>query len=348
MIQGSTPQQPVRIAVIGLGFMGQCHLQAWLAHPLARVAAVCSRSIGADGQLRGVRGNIRATSDLSLPPGTRIHRNWEEVMNDPEIDAVDICTPTRLHAEQSLAALRAGKHVLCEKPLAATAGEARAVADAAAAAGKIAMPAMCMRFWPGWDHLRDHVRSRRYGNLLEASFDRRSALPDWGDGTTYSADPGGALTDLHIHDTDFILHLLGAPQGVRSTGVTTPEGIIHEVSTRYIYPGGPRVEASGSWLLPEGFQMGYRLTFEQAVIEFDSRRGADALTITERGQSPRTEAPAPGDGYAGEIDHFVRCIAAGAVNASVRADDAATALDLCAAEERSLRGGQPVPFPSPA
>lgn len=87
------------------------------------------------------------------------------MLADPSIDAIDICTPTHTHLDLVLAALAAGKHVICEKPMARTSAEARQMVDAAAKAGRILMPAMCLRFWPEWAWLKEGgvERSLRQG-----------------------------------------------------------------------------------------------------------------------------------------------------------------------------------------
>ncbi len=141
---------------------------------------------------------------------------------------MDICTPTPLHPTQAIAALKAGKHVLCEKPLARTSAEAREILQAAETAPGFLMPAMCMRFWPGWSWLKQMVTQESYGKVLAARFRRESEMPAWSRQGTYSGgnDPGGALFDLHIHDTDFVNHLFGRPASVFSSGVVGSAGSV--------------------------------------------------------------------------------------------------------------------------
>jgi len=125
--------RPVNVAVVGLGFMGVTHLRAYLANPAARLVAVCdSVRAPADGVLQAVGGNIQTGSnDIHLGTAVKVFRNIEEVLAVPDVDLVDICTPTPLHPSQAIAALRAGKHVLCEKPLARTSAAAREILSVA-------------------------------------------------------------------------------------------------------------------------------------------------------------------------------------------------------------------------
>src|SRR5262249_36287800 len=143
--------------------------------------------------------------------------------------------PTPLHPEQAIASLKAGKHVVCEKPLARTSAAAVEIVKAQQNALGFLMPAMCMRFWPGWSSLKEIVEKNTYGKILAARFRRMSEMPAWSKQGTYSGgnDLGGALFDLHIHDTDFVQFLFGRPTAVFSTGVTRPSGSVDHVVTQY-------------------------------------------------------------------------------------------------------------------
>lgn len=345
MSSTSTAAKPVNVAVVGLGFMGVTHLRAYLANPLARVVAVCDAvRLPVNGVLAGVSGNITKSDDIDLGADVRIYRTTEELLADADVELVDFCTPTPLHAAQVTAALNAGKHVICEKPLARTSAEAREILQVAANSPGILMPAMCMRFWPGWSWLKQVVEEQTYGKVLAARFRRDSAMPAWSQQGTYSGgqDLGGALFDLHIHDTDFVNHLFGKPTGVFSSGVLGANGSINHVVTQYDYPGGPSVYAEGSWLLNQGFNMSYTLLCERATLDYDLARGTDALIVSESGEAPRVVKCEDGDGYGMEINYIVDCVAKRQAPTVVSALDGVTALEICEAEERSIRSGAPV------
>src|SRR4051812_2272119 len=115
----------VNVAVVGLGFMGVTHLRAYQTLKAARIVAVCDAvRLPVKGILQGVKGNIGKSDDIDLGAQVKVFRTLEEVLADPEVELVDLCTPTPLHPEQSIAALKAGKYVLCEKPLARTSAAA--------------------------------------------------------------------------------------------------------------------------------------------------------------------------------------------------------------------------------
>ena len=343
-IKGRSTQR-VNVAVVGLGFMGVTHLRAYLQNKSARVVAVCDAvRLPVKGVLAGVAGNIKKTADIRLGKQVKVFRQLEDVLAEPDVELVDLCTPTPLHRDQSMAALNAGKHVLCEKPLARTSADVRKILKVAESARGFLMPAMCMRFWPGWGWLKQVVDKRTYGKVLAARFRRLSEMPGWSNHGTYTGatDLGGALFDLHIHDTDFVQFLFGPPQSVFSSGVTGGNGSIDHVTTQYNYANGPSVYGEGSWLLAKGFQMAYTLHCERATLDYDLSRGVDALQVTETGQSGRVIKLDQGDGYRLEIDYMLKCVLSGRSPTVVSARDAVRTLEICEAEEKSVRTGEVV------
>jgi predicted dehydrogenase len=334
----------VNVAVVGLGFMGVTHIKAYQHLKAARIVAVCdSVRLPVNGVLPGVAGNITGSGAIDLGRNVKVYRALDELLADPDVELVDLCVPTPLHPEQAIAALKAGKHVLCEKPLALTSSEASRIVRAAKAAPGFLMPAMCMRFWPGWSWLKQVVAEEPYGKVQAASFRRLSPTPGWSK-TTYARgnQSGGALLDLHIHDTDFVQFLFGRPAGVSSVGVTRAGNSIDHVVTQYLYRRGPAVYAEGTWLLTGGFNMAYTVLCERATLDYDLSRGADALRITEPGRTPRTIKCAGGDGYSGEIRYLLQAIQTGKAPKVVTAQDGLSAIQICEAEAKSVRTGRVV------
>jgi predicted dehydrogenase len=334
------PSKKVNIAVAGLGFMGVTHLRAYRQLRNARLVAVCDisrRPVG--GVLPAVNGNIGQSTPIQLGPGVKFYKEFDALLADKDVDIVDICTPTALHPNHVAAAMHANKHVLCEKPLAQTAQEARKLLKSLNGSRKFLMPAMCMRFWPGWAEMKEIVANRTYGAVLSASFRRLSARPAW---SKVGAHYGGALYDLHVHDTDFVYFLFGRPKKVFSTGVVSAQNTIDHVVTQYFYPGGPVVQAEGSWLLTKGFDMAFTLLCERATIDFNLARGEGALQITCRGKMKRMLSPSDTNGYNVELRYFVNCVARGERPSVVTAQDCVTALEILRAEEKSVRTGKVV------
>jgi predicted dehydrogenase len=344
-MKSNRSNRKVNVAVVGLGFMGVTHIKTYQQLKTARIVAVCDAvRLPVKGILPGVAGNITGSGALDLGRDVKVYRELADVLSDPEVELVDLCVPTVVHPEQAIAALKAGKHVLCEKPLALNSALSRKIVQAAQSAKGFFMPAMCMRFWPGWSCLKEVVAKKPYGKIQAARFRRLSPMPGWSK-ATYSSGKlsGGALLDLHIHDTDFVQFLFGRPASVFSVGVTRPGNSVDHVVTQYNYPGGPAVYAEGGWLLFGNFNMSYTVLCERATLDYDLSRGADALIVTEQGKAGRVVKSAGGDGYTGEISYMLEAVLSGKTPKVVTARDGLSAVEICEAEAKSVRTGKVVP-----
>ena len=153
------------------------------------------------------------------------------------------------------------------------------------------------------------------------------------------------MLDLHIHDVDFVQFCFGRPRAVHATGYSKFSGAIDHVVTQYQFGSDVMVHAEGSWAMTEGFgfSAGFTVNFENATADFDLARGVDALRLFEKGQPVRTVKPEGYDGYVRELSHMLESIRAGVPPSVVTAEDAVSAIEICEAEERSIRNGQPVP-----
>jgi len=333
-----------RIGIIGLGFMGRTHYEAYEKLPEAQVVRVADRDPKrAAGDLSGGWGNLQ-TGGITQLPMDRIRGSvdFEELLNAPEVDIIDICVPTPGHVELALQALATGKHVLCEKPLALSSADARKIAEAAAGAKGFFMPAMCVRFWPEWHWLKLAVAEGHYGAVRSAVFRRLGSMPaGWFKDGALS---GGAILDLHVHDVDFIYHLFGKPTGVFSRGYTKTSGQIDHLVTQYLFddnPASPMVVAEGGWCMADGypFAMKFTVNFERATADYDSSRSTGTLLLHGNGQTQTIET-SKSDGFMGELAYFIECVKNGTRPQRVTAEDAVTGLQIIEAERRSVESGK--------
>lgn len=342
-----TTQPTTNIGIVGLGFMAATHIKAYHQIPSARISAVCNPSgRHLDGDLTRVGGNIGSNDpvklDMSRVQGTR---DFNDLLADPTIQLIDICSPTACHPEHVIKALEAGKHVIVEKPLARDSAEARKIVEAAKQAKTFCMPAMCLRFWPEWAWLKDAVAKQTYGKVLSARFRRVAEPPTWG--TKHFAvgtQSGGALLDLHIHDVDFVQHLFGRPRAVFATGYTKYTGAIDHVVAQYTVDSGTIVHAEGSWAMSPGFgfSMSYTVNFEHATADYDiARPAAEVLRLTTNGKSEWVKCPGA-DGYVGELEHILQSIHSGQTPSRVTIEDGLLDVQICEAEEQSIQTGQMV------
>lgn len=334
----------IGIGIIGLGFMGCTHLKAYQAAQAAgfdcRVRAVCDPSPHKRAGGGSAGGNIATGSggdQVFDPREVSAYERPAHLLADSSVQLVSICTYTDSHVELALQALAAGKHVLVEKPISLRSAEVERLADAAAKSGLRCMPAMCMRFWPGWDWLAARVRDGSLGAVRSATFSRLGGGPAWaGDFYKDLARSGGALFDLHIHDTDFICSCFGVPDAVSSAGD------LSHLTTQYTYSSGPgHITAEGAWdLAPSaGFRMRFLVNFERATAEFDiSATPWLRLHMQDRSEDVVLSA---GTGYDGQVRHLLEAIRRPELPLRATMDDARSVAVVLEAERASLDSRKP-------
>ncbi len=217
--------KPIGIAIIGTGYIGQgAHLPAYQKmqdEGLARIVAVCDINEEA----------LRAASEKFGIAHT--FTDYRKMLEMDEIAAVDVCTPNYLHKQPVVDALAAGKHVLCEKPLAVNAQEGAEMVAAGRAAGKQLGVALNVRFGAGAQAVKRFIDDGRLGEIYYARAHalRRRGIPGWGLFTQKDKQGGGPLIDIGVHILDLTLWLMGHPEPVSVTGQTyakfgTREGVL--------------------------------------------------------------------------------------------------------------------------
>jgi predicted dehydrogenase len=257
-----------------------------------------------------VAGNIAMAGDVSLA-GVARYANGDELLADRNVDAVIVGLPTYLHKEYVLKAIQARKHILCEKPMALTAEEGRAILAALQGYDKTFMVAHCIRFWPAYEKAAALVREGTYGKVLSAHFERNSPKPRWAwEGWLLDERrSGGAILDLHIHDVDYVNDLFGAPAGIQAVGVREGDEGIGQVTALYSYSDGKRVTLDGGWSYPASFpfRMAFRIALEGATLEFNSLIDMNLHVHTASGEH-LTPQLSEGDGYLHEQRYFFECV----------------------------------------
>lgn len=340
----------VRIGIVGVGFMGMIHYLAAAMLRGAKVTAICTRDAKRRaGDWRGIRGNFGPAGARMDLGNIKRYVHFDEMCADAEIDLIDICAPTHLHAEQARAALRAGKHVLVEKPIALARKDADAMLQAAAKAGKLLMVAQVLPFNPEFAFAAETIRSAVYGRLVAGHFKRIIAQPDWSADVVDLAKTGGPAIDLHIHDTHFIRLIAGLPRKVFSTGLTSDGKTVTYLTTQYLYGAGansPALSCCCGALAKKGreFVHGYELYLEKATLLYES--GAQPLTVlTDDGKvkHPKLKGPIEATtAFTAEMQAAVDGIKNGRVPDLLSAELARDALVLCQKECQSVLTGNAV------
>jgi predicted dehydrogenase len=339
----------VKVAVVGLGFMGVTHYRSYKKVKGAKVVAVFSRDPKKlAGDWRSVRGNLPTETggreDLS---GVRRYDDLDAILNDPEVELVDICLPTHLHAEATLKALQAGKHVLVEKPIALTLKDADKMVETAQKVGRFLMVGQVLRFFPEFRLLKEMQESGQYGRLKGLHLKRVISKPTWA-ADNWFADPkksGGPIIDLHIHDADFVVFLFGMPESVFTTGWIDPQRDTPEYFvTQYRFADGEVTVTAmgGDAAMPKWvFEHGYDAFFERATVEFNSRFGKPPLLFTEDGKMREVKVKAV-DAFVAELQYAVDCVRKNEEPVLLSGESARNALLLCLKEAESLVKGKPV------
>jgi len=337
----------VRIGIVGIGFMGRIHFLAGQRLRDAKIAAVCSRDPAKlAGDWSTTRGNFGPEPGHVDLAGVKRYAAIAELLADPDIDLVDICTVTDQHAPIALAALAAGKHVLVEKAIALSPEQADALLAAAKRAGKLLMVAHVLPFFPEFKFAAEAIRGGQYGKLVAAHFKRVIAKPDWSADIADAAKTGGPAVDLHIHDTHFIGLVCGVPKEVFAVG-TVEKGAVTYLTTSYLYgPRGPAVTCSSGAVCMSGrpFVHGYEIYLEKASLVYDS--GGTPLTVlTADGKSEQPRLAGGGDPIAAFTDEIQA--AADGVRAGKEPDLlggklARDALVLCHREIESVKTGRAI------
>jgi predicted dehydrogenase len=336
-----------RIGIVGLGFMGRIHFLASQRLKSAKIAAVCSRDQAKlAGDWRNTRGNFGPEPGHVDLTGIKKYADVKDLLADPEIDLIDICTVTDQHAPLAIQALKAGKHVLVEKAIALSTADADAMVAAAKSSGKLLMVAHVLPFFPEFQFAADAIRSGKYGKLLGAHFKRVIAKPDWSADIGDAAKTGGPAVDLHIHDTHFIGLVCGVPKQVFSVGTVEKDAVTY-LTTSYLYgPGGPAVTCSSGALYMKGrpFCHGYEIYLEKATLIYDSG-GVPLTLLTADGKSEQPALPGGGDpltAFAEEIQTAVDGVVSGKEPDLLSGQLARDALVLCHRECESVKTGKTV------
>lgn len=340
----------VRIGLAGIGFMGMIHFLASKKVKGGKVTAICSRDPKKlSGDWRGIQGNFGPKGDQIDLKGVKTYSDFQQMIEDPDIDLVDICAPTDQHAPMAIAALKAGKHVLVEKAIALTAAQADKMIDAAEKAGKVLMVAHVLPFFSEFDFVLKLARKNTYGRLVAGRLERLISKPEWSSDIGDAAKTGGPVIDLHIHDTHFLGLLAGMPGRLCSIGVANNEDVVEYVSTNYIYgDNGPAISAtSGAIAMPgRAFQHGFDLQFEKATVAYSSA-GIPLSVYTKDGkvQNPKLLlSPEPVDAFTREIQCAVDGVKKGAAPEELCPVLAREALGLCFQECQSVLQGRPLVY----
>jgi len=318
----------LRIGLIGAGVMGITHSDAYHQVAGARITAVCSRT----------REKAQPIMDGW---GAAYYASVDEMLNAADIDAVDICLPTDLHREAVVKSAAKGKHVLCEKPIAATEADAEAMIRACRQAGVTFMVGHVNRFNPEWGMARSQLLAGRLGTPGTVRTARNGSMPGW---STWFHDYGetGTLLDMAIHDFDYLRWCFGPVRRVfsRSAG----SGAASHSLTMLRFASGVIGHVEASWAYPAGTPL--MVTLEIAgsggVLSLDRNQSHPLVVFGGNTESPPiANIPLKKNQFVRQLEHFVHCANCGATPLT-SGEEALAALRISLAAIESVRSGKAI------
>jgi len=262
--------------------MGWIHYLAYQRSSKAMLDAFCSRNQEKrSGDWTSIKGNFGPPGEKIPLAGLKVYSELDEILTDPDIDLVDICLPPHMHVEAACKSLRAGKHVLCEKPLGLTTEDCDTILAAAEESGKQVLVAQVLPFMGEFQYAyQSHLKSE-FGAPRRAFFKRAISPPDWIPDLYESEKVGGPLVDLHVHDTHFVRMLFGMPQRVMCSAEMR-DGIVKYCYTLMEFDEAGLIVGTSSGVSDQNgrpFCHGFEIQFSKAAIPFELA----ALLIRIRG-----------------------------------------------------------------
>lgn len=289
----------LKVGIVGVGGISGAHIPAWRSLEGVEIVAIC---------------DVRA-EQMEPYPELRHYLDFDEMLDKEELDIVDVCLPTYLHAEYSVKAMERGLHVLCEKPVSLSVEDVDKMYDTAKRKKVKFMVAQVLRFWPQYELIKELYDTKKYGKLLSGFMRRLGARPGWSFENWMTDEKRSGLVpfDLHIHDLDFMIYTFGEPKKIKSNRVKRSEqdfmNIVYEYQDFFI-------EAESSWYAcPFPFQAGFRFVFEEAIVTYDggmcmvyeNSGNIIDLSVEAEGDTGSINLP-KSDAYTEEIRYFLSCV----------------------------------------
>jgi len=285
---------------------------------------------------------------LAREYGCAFYEDYLDMMDTEHPDFVSVCVPTYMHPDVVRAAIDRGIPVLCEKPFTLEAADALALQRLAAQKQVPLMIGHCLRFSRPYVYLKNCIADGRFGKLQSLRLHRNSARPGWSVDNWFAnlARSGGIIRDLHIHDTDMVISLLGVPEAVYTRGNDSC------CTTVFSYPENLVVVGEASWRNTPGFPFcaGFDAVFEKAcvVCQNDSvtlHLGQQQLSPLEEEAFPAAIASA--DMMTNELRYFCHCLRTGSYPALCDPAETVKTMYVSCAQSESARLGHPVSLRPP-
>ncbi len=344
----------LNVGIVGVGFMGMVHYLAFQKVAGAKVRAISTRNPKRlAGDWRGVKGNFGPAGEVMDLRGVAKYGTLDELLADPTIDLVDFCLPPAQHADATIAALQAGKHVFVEKPIALTAADAQRMVKAAEKAGRMLLVGHVLPFVPEYAFAYRAVRDGKYDKPLGGMFKRVISDPKWLPDYYHPQKVGGPMLDLHIHDAHLIRLLYGMPTSVFSQGRMRGK-VVEFAQSQFRFADPDLVVGAVSGVVRQqgrSFTNAFEMYFENATLIYDfavlgeQPHVATPLTVLDaRGKvtQPKLGSSDPLSGFVAELKEVVRAVRAGKPSTILSDELACDAVVLCDRQAESVKTGKAI------
>lgn len=326
----------MRVGIIGSGFMGRTHAAAWAHTPATLVGVHTLDTAGEEAFI----------NDFGVQPFVSLKSLIDQV------DVVDICTPTYLHMGHVIAAANAGKHIICEKPIARTLEQGREMIRICHEAGVHLFIAHVVRFFPEYARAKMVVDEGQIGQVAVLRLSRCGFKPAANSPDAWYHDPeksGGMMLDLMIHDFDYARWVAGEVESVyaRSAAGTNAAAPLDHGFAILRHKNGAISHLEGSWAFPPPlFRTALEIAGNEGLIEHPAgSSNAIEMFLRTTEISKQTvglpQSPLVEDPYTLEIQHFYQVITNG-ITPRVTAEDGLEALRIALAACESARTGMAV------
>jgi predicted dehydrogenase len=336
MTETAKQMPPVKLGLIGLGFAGtRLHLSPLLQNPRAQLVHV------ADIDSAKVQAFKAAHSQLNVAASD----DWQAVINNKEVEAVFVCTPTPTHRQIAEAALAAGKHVFLEKPIALNVEDAQALQSRLRQhPTQLVMVGQVLRFWDEYVKAHWLVKHGRIGQPCIARASRAVAMPSgW-----YAREEmsGGVIVDLSLHDIDFLVWTLGEVESVFAQGTDCrggrDEGFVDYVQTQLNFKSGAVAHVEAIWATAAQFPFTTSLEIcgTAGMLSFDNSAYLSSLEWCRDDQATVRSSPTEFNAYFHEDDQFLKAVQTHSVLPPVTVEDVVHPLQVVLAAKESIKTGE--------
>ena len=325
----------MKVGIAGVGFMGTTHATGWAATD-ADLVGFCAET-------------PEEAAGLAQTYRTLVYADYTALLSD--VDVIDICTPTHLHYEMVLQAAAAGKHIICEKPLARTVAQAQEMIRVCRAAGVKLFVAHVVRFFPEYALAKAQIDQGKIGQPGVTRLTRASYRPKKPSGNWFLdfEKSGGMMLDLMIHDFDYARWICGEVESVFAKNVTSahPEAVTEYGIAILKHTSGALSHVVGGWAYPPPtFRTAFEIAGDGGLVEWSSDNTAPISLLLRKDNADAPDVGLPGSPvaespYTTQIKEFYEALITDRA-ARVSAADGLASVQIALAAIESAQSGKPI------